>query len=362
MDEVMTMTDKARGESARRKRGARFIEIAAEAGVSPATVNRVLNEHGSVSEAARERVIAAARRLDVRRVLPDVRHGLVHIDVLLSHGDTPFFRRLNEALQRSAQMLDKRIVVHRAILPESDAAVVDAILRTPYKRSGLVVITRDTEPVRDALITVADRGEQVVTLMTDVLGVPRRHYAGIDNLRAGRTAGYFIGRLAKAPGRVLKLCGNQSFGAHRDRIAGLREGLALASVDMEYHGMAIETQDNADACYRAVSGALKQGDVVGIYNSGYGSAGIAAALREFDSAGKVVWIGHEMLDEHRAYIEEGVMDLVIDQNPDAQAISALQHVLHACNVLENAPPAGPVEFGIFCFANLRHSAYLPPGI
>jgi LacI family transcriptional regulator len=347
------------GHGARRKRDARFVEIALEAGVSESTVNRVLNERGSVSESARERVIAAARRLGVRRVLPDVRHGLIHIDVLLSHGDTPFFRRLLAAWQRSAQIIDKRIVLHRTILPESDAAVVEAITRSRYKRAGLVLTARDTPPVRDALAAAMERGEQVVTLMTDITGVPRVHFAGIDNVRAGRTAGYFIGRLARGPGRVLKLCGGLSFGAHRDRMAGFREALAAANTDLEYQGAEIETQDNADACYRAVSRALKQGDLAAIYNSGYGSPGIAAALREFGAAGKVVWIGHEMLVEHRTFIEEGTMDLVIDQNPDAQVISALQHLLHACGVLADSPPVGPVEFGVFCLANVREVPYLP---
>jgi LacI family transcriptional regulator len=66
-----------------------------------------------------------------------------------------------------------------------------------------------------------------------------------------------------------------------------------------------------------------------------------------------------MLDRHRQYIEAGTMDVAIDQDPDGQVISALQHVLHACGVVEDAPPAGPVEFRIFCPANVRRSAYLP---
>lgn len=147
-----------------------------------------------------------------RRVLPDARHGLIHIDVLLSHGDTPFFRRLEAALKRSAQMLDKRIILHRAVVPESDAPVVDAILHSRRKRSGLIVTTRDMAPVRDAL--------------------------------------------------------------------------AAATPEFEYHGVEVKTQDNADARYRAVSRALKQDDLGGIYNSGYGSAGIEAALKEFSAVGK----------------------------------------------------------------------------
>lgn len=353
------MADNTGVQGVRRKREARFIEIAAEAGVSEATVNRVLNERGSVSESARERVIAAARRLGVRRVLPEVRHGLIHVDVLLSHGETPFLRRIIAAWQRSAQMVDKRIVLHRSLLPESEEAVVQAITNSRYKRGGLVITARDSELVRDALLAATARGESVVTLVTDIADVPRVHYAGIDNIRAGRTAGYFIARLVRGPGRVLRLCGDLGFGAHRDRMAGFRQVIDQSDAGIEFQSVEVETQDNADACYRAVSRALKQGHLIGIYNSGYGSAGIAAALKEFGAAGKVVWIGHEMLDDHRTYIEEGTMDLVIDQDPDAQVISALQHLLHARGVLDFSPPAGPVEFRVFCAANLREGPYLP---
>ena len=103
---------------------------------------------------------------------------------------------------------------------------------------------------------------------------------------------------------------------------------------------------------------LRKGDLVGLHSSGYGSEGIEAALRKWGAAGKVVWVSHEMLDRHRQYIEEGTMDVAIDQDPDGQVISALQHILHACGVLEGAPPRGPVEFRIFCSANVRRTVYL----
>jgi LacI family transcriptional regulator len=97
--------------------------------------------------------------------------------------------------------------------------------------------------------------------------------------------------------------------------------------------------------------------VVGIYNSGYGSADIKAALRKFGAAGQGLWVSHEMLDRHRRYIEEVTMDVALDQDPEGHF--ALQNVLHACGVVEDAPPAGPVAFRIFCPANVRRSADLP---
>ena len=64
----------------RRKRSARFVEIAVEAGVSASTVDRVLNERGSASDKVRRKVIAAAQRLGVPRILPSTAHELIHID------------------------------------------------------------------------------------------------------------------------------------------------------------------------------------------------------------------------------------------------------------------------------------------
>ncbi|MBP0596126.1 LacI family DNA-binding transcriptional regulator [Paraburkholderia sp. LEh10] len=345
--------------SPRRKRAPRFLEIAEAAGVSPATVDRVLNERGSVSAAMQARVVAAARELGVPRVLPNPRHGLLHIDVLIPRNDTPLFQRINLALQRSMQMLDRRIVLHRQIVPEADDEVIThAILRPGHKRAGLIVTTHDTPAVRDALRAVIAQGVPAVTMVTDIADIGRLHYAGIDNASAGRTAGYFVGRLATQPGRVLLLCSRKDYRAHVDRISGCRATLVESFPHLVCEHEEMETLDDPDRCHRAVLNALKRSNVVGIYNSGYGSEGIEAALRRVGAAGKMVWVGHEMLDRHRQYIEQGTMDIAIDQDPDGQVISALQHALNACGVVDGPAPPGPVEFRIFCSANLRRSPYL----
>ncbi|WP_415914346.1 LacI family DNA-binding transcriptional regulator [Paraburkholderia sp. J67] len=341
-----------------RKRTARFVEIAELAGVSATTVDRVLNERGSVSEKARERVIAAARQLAVPRLLPDTQHGLVHIDVLVPASDSPFFGRLREALQRSTQMLDRRVIVHRTMLSTADEARLPASIgRSRHRRAALIVTAQDTPEVRAALAAAIARGEAVVTMVTDIGGIDRLHYAGIDNLRAGHTAGYFLGRLAR-PGRVLLLPSRLDYRAHADRIEGCRAEIGTRFDHLVCEVSATESLDQDERCYRAVNAALRRGPLSGIYNTGYGSAGIEAALNKAGIAGKVVWIGHEMLDAHRQYIDAGIMDIAIDQDPDGQVIAALQHALYACGIVERAPDDQPVEFRVFCSANVRQSAYL----
>jgi LacI family transcriptional regulator len=260
---------------------------------------------------------------------------------------------------RAASLLDRRIVVHRqAIAEDDDEAIARAILRPVQRRDGLVVAVHDTPRVREALRAAIAQGTAVVTMMSDIGEVPRLHYAGIDNRHAGRTAGHFVGRLARRPGRVLLLTNSLTYRAHVDRVAGCREAIA-ARFPQLMCSEPVECFDERDRVERAVVSALAAGDdLVGLYHTGAGAQGVAAALARAGRAGDVAWVGHELSDEHRAALAGGAMDLVIDQDPDGQVLAGLEHLLHACGWSERAPSTGLNEFRLFCAENLPVRPYL----
>ncbi|MGY0196171.1 LacI family DNA-binding transcriptional regulator [Leptothrix sp. BB-4] len=356
----------------RRKRSARFVEIASAAGVSVSTVNRVLNERGSVSAETRARVVAAAKQLGVPRVLPDPRHGLTRYDVILAASPTPYFSRLELALQRSAQMLDARIVIHRHRVDAADeAALQQAIGQPRHRRDGLMVALHDSPLVREALHGQRERGIPVVTLMSAIGGpgeIEGLRYAGIDNLRAGRTAGHFIGRMTPpepgpGPGRVLLLTHRLSYRAHAERIAGCQQALAEHAPHLQA-GPPVECLDDADRVRIAVQQALQDSrrdgvPLAAVYHSGAGTAGVARALQQARELlpRRITWIGHELSDDHRRWLREGLLDLVIDQDPDGQIVAGLHHLLHASGYVDEAPRDEPNDFRLFCAENLRD---LPP--
>jgi len=344
----------------RRKRSARFIEIAVEAGVSPSTVDRVLNERGSASEKARHKVIAAAQRLGVPRILPSARHELIHIDVLLPDNRTPFYLRLRGALTRACSILDKRIIVHRHIIPEADeTSLVKAITRPPYRRRGLIIAAPDTQAVRKALKGVFDQGEAVVTVVfsvADILGVA---YFGVDNYRAGRTAGLVMGRFARRPGRVMFLSGRNDWAAHQQRAAGCRDALTNSFPNLHCDVSSFETRDDDYRCFVAVAEAMRSGELAGVYNSGAGSAGIKEALEQFDPEHRVTWITHELSDDHRQYLLSGALAMVIDQDPDMQALMALRYfVERAGSDAEKTSPTLGCEFHVYFAENVKEGQYL----
>lgn len=344
----------------RRKKTARFAEIAALAGVSVATVDRVLNERDTASAKTREKVVQAARQLGIPRVLPDTRHGLVHLDIVLPDNPSPFFQRLNQAMQRDVAMLDKRLVVHRVTTPEEDeAALVRAIGPRSYRRQALIVSAPDTPAVRSALLDAQQRGEHVTMVVTRVDGVPQADYVGIDNQAAGRTAGYLLGRLCRREGRILILSSRRDYLGHIERSGGCRDVLATQFPQLRCDVDVTETHDDADRCYLVLKKALQdQSDVVGLYNTGAGSPGIHAALQRF-AKDKVCWVTHEISDDHRQYLREGMLDVVIDQDPDTQAICALQHTLGALGMAPSTSRSErPGEFRLYFAENMGLQPYL----
>ena len=89
----------------------------------------------------------AARQLGIPRVLPETRHGLIHIDIVLPNNPSPFFQRLNQAMKQGVAMLDKRLVVHHVTTPEEDeAALIRAIGPRRYPRKALIVWRRTHRP------------------------------------------------------------------------------------------------------------------------------------------------------------------------------------------------------------------------
>jgi LacI family transcriptional regulator len=310
-------------------------DIAREAGVSAATVDRVLNNRSGVRSRTREIVIETARRLGyIAGEHGDAGHRqaeAIRLDFVLPVGTNTFMRILHEQLSEQGAgrpELDVRIHAIEGFNPEIWAATLNGL---HGKTSGVGVIALDHPTVREAIRALSANGIKVVTLVTDVLHVPRVAYVGIDNRQAGRLAGYLLGRLlgADKPRKVAMFAGSLSYRGHQEREMGFRHVLAeefpnLAIVELR------EMLDDRERAYTEAAALLdKHDDLAGIYNIGAGNQGIARAMRERERIQSVALIGHELTDGTKQMLLEGVMDAVIDQNPRVEAREALNLLTHA---------------------------------
>jgi LacI family transcriptional regulator len=128
-------------------------DLAREAKVGAATVERVLNARGNVRPETAERVVIAARKLGYDRRLPERHHGIIRIEVIMVRPDTPFFARLNQAFARIAASLESSVVIHRTFLDELDPVSLARHIATPgFRRSGLIIAAPDHPEVKASLL------------------------------------------------------------------------------------------------------------------------------------------------------------------------------------------------------------------
>lgn len=320
-----------------------LIDVAREAGVSAATVDRVINNRPGVRDRTREIVIETARRLGYigangsgAYVAAD---EVLRLDFVLPAGTNTFIKMLHRQieLQGAARAgLDVHIHTIEGFNPDALARALQALR---HDTRGVGVIALDHPTVREAIRALSAKEVKVVTLASDILHVPRAAYVGIDNRAAGRLAGYVLGRFlgAREPAKVALFAGSLSYRGHEEREMGFRNVLSE-----EFAGLQIvelrEMLDDRETAFREAAALLERhDDLAGIYNIGAGNTGIARALKQAGRQHSVVFVGHEATDANKALLLDGTLDAVIDQNPRVEAREAL-------NILDHAIRGRPYDY------------------
>ena len=321
-----------------------LLDVAQLAGVGLATVDRVLNERGNVSPATARRVIEAARQLHLKRVLPRPYLRRVRIEVLLAQPDPPFLGRLTAGFNTLAATLDRAVIIQRTTLAGAAPAKVAARLRGSAA-DAVILYSEDHPEIAAVIDALAAAGRPVISMVTDVSRARSRFaYVGIDNVKAGRTAGFLAARLARRPGAALVLTNSTGFRAHLDRIEGFRTGLAREAPEMPVAAV-LEGRDEDDRAARLVRKALADHPgVVALYNTGGAVAPVASVLRRFGKPGDLVYIGHELSPGNAELLREGVLTVAIDQAFELQARRAVEILLHRLGYLDSPPAAAEVPF------------------
>ncbi|HEV7276296.1 MAG TPA: LacI family DNA-binding transcriptional regulator [Devosiaceae bacterium] len=302
-------------------------DIAREAGVSSATVDRVLNNRPGVKTRTREVVTEVARRMGYIASnggpAPDEPTRLA-FDFVLPAGTNSFIEELRQQLHQQGNALrDISATVH-SIEGFNPFTLAEKLKELEGRSSGVGVVGIDHPAVREAMRSLARSGTPVITLISDIHHVPRAGYVGIDNRSAGRLAGYLMGRLL-GPGKhkVALFAGSLSYRGHEEREMGFRHILAEEFPNLEVIDLT-EVRDDNERAYEAAKTHLEEHPSIGaIYNIGAGNRGIARALEEKGLARSVIFVGHEITPHTKRLLLEGTMDVAIDQNARVEAREAL---------------------------------------
>lgn len=333
-------------------------DVAQAAGVSLATVDRVLHGRAGVHARTVAHVQAVVEQLGYR---PDpsaarlARKRQARLAFVLPSGTNTFVDMLDKQVQAVLPWLHEQRA--SATVQRVDVFSPEALARHLATLRGrfdaVIVMALDHPLVRAAIDDLVAQGVFVVTLVSDVPASKRSRFVGIDNVTAGRTAASLLGRFSGGRGgEVGIVLGSRALRDHAERLFGFEQVVATEYpalrllAPIEGHDLSERTEPLVDALLAREPG------LVGLYSIGAGNRGIQAALERSGRADRIVWVCHELTPHARQALLTGVADAVINQDAGHEVRSACRLALAALSGERVLPDQERIRIDIFLRDNL----------
>ncbi len=292
--------------------------MAQEAGVSIATVNRVVAGAPGVREETALKVAEAAARIgyhghtlmsqQATALLPEVRIG-----VLLQKEKQSFYRGFADHLVRSAADCTTarvKLVLEFAAsaAPRDAAAQLD---RMASRVDVLAAVAVNHPAVSETVNRLSANGVPTFALLSEFAQGTRRSYIGTNNLKIGRGAAHALSFAAGEQGKIALFVGGNRWHGHELRETGFRAHFRENAPGFTLLDTFINL-DTRQLTYEATIDLLERHpDLVGLYLAGGGVEGAFAALREERVPGQTAMVANEWTPESQQAMDDGYVSLIV---------------------------------------------------
>lgn len=306
-------------------------DLAREANVSLATVDRVLNDRAGVSAQTQARVNAAIKKLGYTKDVTAAnlaKQRQYNFIFVLPDESSQFQKTLTDEIESaSIRAGSERSSIQLIKVPPNDPhALVKELRKCQRKRvDGIAIMAPETPQVRDAISELKQHNIAVVALVSDQPKSQCDHFIGINNVAAGRTAAKLMGRFVpSAPGEIIVITNSLQSHDSVDRRLGFDETMRKRFSHLKVLPT-LEGHNDSDRVKQALTNATHSFDnVVGVYSMSSGNRAITKDLTSNKFSDPLVVVAHELTKHTREALQNESIDAVITQNTGHIVRSALR--------------------------------------
>lgn len=299
-------------------------EIAALAGVSRGTVDRVLNNRGSVNPHTAEKIKEIAKTLDYK---PN-RAGLVlaaqkkrlKLGVVLFSLENPFFVDVLAGVQEKAEELAGYnctvIVKYISSTVEEQLAAIDELVREGV--NGIALAPYNDDRIRRQINRLHDEGIPVITLNTDIENSRRIAYVGSHYTRSGETAAGLMNLVTHGDVNIGIITGSSNILCHTERIAGFTSSLRQYGDRIKIVDI-IENHDDESESYKKTTQLLTgHPEINALFFAAGGVYGGCRSVTALGLENRMRIIAFDKVPTTKDLVEKGVIAATICQQPKVQ--------------------------------------------
>ncbi len=304
-------------------------EIAELAGVSRGTVDRVLNNRGTVNPETEKKVREIATLLDYKPnkagMALAIQKKKIKIGVLLFEPSDEFFNQILSGIRKKLKdlsvygitLIEKRCPFDSEGQKEKIAELLEEGIH------GLILTPYNSEEIQHRINELWDLGIPTVTVNSDLANSNRLAYVGTDDQKDGRTAAGLLHLFMQQKGSIAIVTGSLKILSHKDRVEAFTSYMKELEPAIQILDV-IETYDDDYRSFDQVRTLIQaHPDVSAFLFTSGGVYGGCRAIQESDFPKKPHVVTFDDVSTTKEMLLNGVISATICQQPQEQGAVSL---------------------------------------
>jgi LacI family transcriptional regulator len=334
-------------------------DLAKAAGVSLATVDRVLNGRSGVRQ---QTIIKVNEKIEeigfVRNVQAAnlARNKSYKFEFILPSTEGKFMNELQLRIEETNRSYSTEMIE----IKSKQVAVNDPHSVANYLASlninevdGVAIMIPESPQVRDATTRLLERGIEVVHFLSGQPKASEVDFVGIDSHAAGATAGRLVGSFSKAKnGKVIVITDTMQARDSIERRLGFDETIGRMFPEIQVLP-SLETYGNEERASRIVRQCAENNpNVIGAYVLNPEAQAPVEALSQCVDTKQTIIVAHERTPFTERALREDVLDAIIAQNTGHAVRSAIRIMRARCEQREPFTSQETIRIEILIKENL----------